>query len=684
MKTLKEIRSRFTIPGWLFVAVMLFFDELMLHIWSNESITTQRLMVVLALALGFGCLVAFITSLFPAKGGKWIAVGVSFLFAVLTIVEYFINDYFHNFMPFSMIAAGAEGVAGTFMGVVWELIYTHIPHILLLVVPIILYAIFAGPGKCGWKLRTALAAVTVVMYVIAALIINSISGYAAGLTTTYEFDSAVRAFGLNIAFPLDLLRGSTDIGNETDFEIPAPVVTEAPTEAPAETTDFPQETVAETEPPVVYEPHAYDIDFAALAEEEKKSDIASLHAYVASQTAAMENEYTGLFEGKNLILITAEAFTKQVIDPELTPTLYRMATEGIQFTDYYQPVWGAGTTGGEFTNVVGLSPSGGSCMLEATEQDLFLTMGNQLQKLGYVSAAYHNNDYMYYSRHLTHELLGYDEYIGYGNGIEEYVTAQWPESDEEMFMGSIPQWLESDEPFSLYYMTVSGHSNYWYQNNAMARKHWDKVADMDASDAIKGYIACNLDLEAAMTYLVEALEEAGIADDTVVVIAPDHYPYGLDSYFLCELYDSSDISRFIRDSNALIIWSGCLEDMDIVVDDPVYSLDILPTLSNLFGVEYDSRLLPGRDVFSETAPLVFWHDYSWITDKGSYNSSTYVFTPNEGVEVPEDYVDTIAAMVRNKIKYSRAVQYNDYFDVIADLLEGQSDQIEATESPGVG
>ena len=672
MKTLKEIQNRIAIPGWLFALVMVVFNELMLHLWTNSSVNPTRLGIVLAFALGFGGVLAFLISLLPAKIGKWVSIVAVLLFTILVFVEYFINESFQNFMPFSMMVAGAEGVAGTFMDQVYDLIFGHLAHIGLLVLPVVLYALFAGPGKRCWKCSAILAGSTAAVYVAAFLIMGSISGYANGLTVSYEFDSAMRAFGMNVALPLDAVRGSTNLGNETDFEIP-----EIPTVPPTEATvpvEIPDETQEPTEPPVVYYPHVYSLDFAALAQSETDSDIASLHAYVASQVPAMENEFTGLFEGKNLILISAEAFSKQVIDPERTPTLYRMATEGIHFTNYYQPVWGAGTTGGEFTNVVGLTPSGGECMMEAKQQDLFLTMGNQLQELGYVSEAYHNNDYMYYSRHETHELLGYDNYIGFGNGIEEYVTKQWPESDEEMFMGSIPQWLESDEPFSLYYMTVSGHSNYWYVNNAMSRKHWDKVSDMKASDAIKSYIGCNLDLEAAMTWLVAALEEAGKADDTVVVIAPDHYPYGLEYHFLAELYGTTDINRFVRDNNALIIWSGCLEDMDIVVDDPVYSLDILPTLSNLFGVKYDSRLLPGRDVFSNIAPLVLWHDYSWITDKGIYDSSTYTFTPYEGVEVEDGYVDAISATVRNKIKYSRAVQYNDYFNVIADLL-GQEESL---------
>lgn len=666
MKKLKKIRNRLVLPGWLFAAVMLVFDELMLHLWTNQSIIGERVLVVMIFALSFGTLLAFITSLFPAKAGKWIAVGISVVLAVLYVAEYFINDYFQNFMSLSMVTAGAAGVVGTFLPVVWELIVSHIPHILLMLAPIVLYALLAEPGKCSWKLRGSLLVAAAALYVVGFTIVNQIPGYAAGLTTAYDFDSAVRSFGLNLTLPLDAVQSNTLAGNEPVFEMPEQT---DPTEVPTQPEETVEETQEPTEPPVVYEEQVLDIDFAKLAEEETNSSIASIHSYVASQTPSMENEYTGLFEGKNLILITAEAFTGEFLDPELTPTLYRMATEGIQFTDYYQPVWGAGTTGGEFTNVVGLFPNGGECMQEARQQTLFLTMGNQLQKLGYSSAAYHNNDYTYYSRHKTHELLGYDIYMGYGNGIEEGVTAQWPESDEEMFRFTIPQFLDSEEPFSLYYMTVSGHSNYSFGANAMAKKHRDQVEDLPYSDTVKAYIAANLDLETAMAYLIEQLEAAGIADDTVVVIAADHYPYGLDLQYLNELFEGDASNRFVRDRNRLIIWSGCLEDMDIVVDEPTYSLDILPTLSNLFGVEYDSRLMPGRDVFSDTEPLVFWTDYSWKTDKGTYNSSTRTFTPNEGVEVDEDYVDTIAAKVRNIITYSRAVQQNDYFDDLLPLLE---------------
>ena len=105
-----------------------------------------------------------------------------------------------------------------------------------------------------------------------------------------------------------------------------------------------------------------------------------------------------------------------------------------------------------------------------------------------------------------------------------------------------------------------------------------------------------------------------------------------------------------------------------MVDEPVYSLDILPTLSNLFGVEYDSRLLVGRDVFSGEMPLVLWPDFSWKTEKGIYNAQTGKFTPNPGQEADEEYLSYVHALVQNKITYCRYVLNNDYFKYLDKAL----------------
>jgi lipoteichoic acid synthase len=194
------------------------------------------------------------------------------------------------------------------------------------------------------------------------------------------------------------------------------------------------------------------------------------------------------------------------------------------------------------------------------------------------------------------------------------------------------------------------------------------VENLDTSEGVKCYIAANLELEKAMASLVKQLEDAGIADDTVIVLSTDHYPYGLewdDPKDVERLYGYKYKSIIQRDHSALILWSGCIEDMDLVVSAPTYSLDILPTLSNLFGLEYDSRLLVGRDVLSDQEAIVLWYDYTWVTEKGSFDSSTGKFTPREGVEVEDGYVERIAAIVSNKIKYSREAANIDYFNYVS-------------------
>ena len=647
------------------------YDELLLHLWTVPEGGALRFAVVTLFALGCGALLGFLVSLLPPRFGKYAAVGIALVMAVLCMTEYFLRDSFQTFMSLTVVAAGAGGVATDFAGTVFRLLGTNWWRIALVLLPILFYGFCVRAKRKKNFTTSKLALLTVAAYALAFGFTALIPGYMDGLTTEFSFDSAVKDYGLNVALVLDVTKEG-DVGF-TEMETHQPTETDPPaTEEENETA--PSE--APTEPPVVYLPQMLDIDFAALAESESNADVAKLHSYVASQTPSMTNEYTGLFEGKNLILITAEAFTGAWLDPQLTPTLWRLAHEGIQFTDYYQPLWAAGTTGGEYSNVVGLVPGSGQCMKETYQQDFFLTIGNQLQALGYSSAAYHNNSYTYYDRHETHTLLGYDVFMGMGNGMEEGVTDVWPQSDVEMFDFTISRHLDK-QPFSLYYMTVSGHSEYSKGGNAQSRKNYDAVANLDHSEAIKCYIAANLELEYAMASLVAQLEEAGIADDTVIVIGSDHYPYGLDQSdtwgtaesYLSELFGEECDSRFVRDQNTLIIWSGSIEDMDIVVDDPVSSLDILPTLSNLFGVEYDSRLLIGRDVFSDTTPLVFWPDYSWKTDKGTYDSSTRKFTPNNGMGVSENHVNTISAQVGNKLTYSKAVQTTDYFNYVVDALE---------------
>lgn len=458
--------------------------------------------------------------------------------------------------------------------------------------------------------------------------------------------------------------------------------------------------------------HELPINFQHLAAAEQENSLKNLSTWIAGQQGSSVNAYTGLFQGKNLILICAEAFSPYVISPELTPALYRLQHNGFYFTDYYQPAWGGSTSTGEYAVLMGLIPTDGVKSIRETEgHNLFLTIGNQLQEEGYYTAAFHNNSYTYYDRDKTHVNMGYETFTGMGNGMEYGVQKNWPESDREMIDYTVPQFI-GKQPFCVYYMTVSGHCGYSFSGNDMSEKNQQTVQKLNASDTIKAYVAAQLELEYAMESLLYQLEQAGIADDTVICLTSDHYPYGLEKgdtwgnqeNYLPELYgmEEAAIDQFARDKNVWILWSGCMEQesrdnnsenrstantvytiknaenssvtgnsnpvsvISKTVDTPASSLDILPTLSNLFGLTYDSRLFVGRDVFSETEPLVIWPDYSWKTSQAIYNAKNGRVTYAEDADISpterESYETRIKTLVKNKFQLSKITLNQDYWD----------------------
>ena len=448
--------------------------------------------------------------------------------------------------------------------------------------------------------------------------------------------------------------------------------------------DTPDDPPAATTP-VEYGYNALDIDFQALADSASDSALRSMAQYFGSLTPSKKNEYTGLFQGKNLVLITAEAFSPWFISRELTPTLYKLTHEGFVCENYYQPGWGQSTTGGEYAVMTGLLPTwvGSNVSFYASaNDDMPFALGNQLRALGYRTGAYHDNIYNYYNRDKTHPNLGYD-YQGVGNGLTVTEDGSWPYSDLEMVQNTIGDYIDgyvSDgTPFHVYYMTVSGHGSYGW-GHAMAAKNRAKAqaAYPNASTQVQSYVAANLELENALTYLLEQLEAAGIAEDTVICMSADHYPYLLaepETDYYNELRGVVDSERDTdRYRNALVLWCGGMENA-VTVTEPCSAVDIVPTLSNLFGLEYDSRLLSGRDVLdkdydagsaSGSIPLVILptsSGNSWATAAGVFEASTRTFNARPGVTVEDDYVSRVNNIVALQYNYAQQLIARDYYRV---------------------
>ena len=593
------------------------------------------------------------------------------LFIIWYVIAFFMDNSYSVFMSPTIIAQETGNVVTDFGGNVVNAIVRGMPMILLYHVPMLLFPLlrrFLPWGVTRRRRALLLCAVLIVLFAVGSWGLHNRSAeMRARYQARHTYDSAARSFGLLTALTRELTAPLRSDEVEFVFEAPAETAPPVQTEAPAATA-VPEQGSPEEERETG--PNVMEIDFSRAT---SPSQVVSLSAYIQTRQPTVKNEYTGIFAGKNLILITAEAFSKEVIDPERTPTLYRMANSGIVFEDFYQPSWGGSTSTGEYSWLTGIAPTNSMTMMYSYNKNLYFTMGNQLQRLGYFSRAYHNGSYNYYDRDWTHQNLGYEEYYGVGNGLEKGLTAGlFPNSDVEMFEYTIPQYIDH-RPFSVYYMTISGHASYGFSEatNDMAVKHQAETEKLPNTETVNAYLACNMELEYAMESLLKSLEKAGILDDTVIALVPDHYPYGLTPSAawgnqgnpLVDLYGFNPTTQWARDHNAAILWCGSLEKLDepIRVGGPVSSLDILPTLSNLFGLEYDSRLLAGSDVFGGAERLVFWNDYSWLTEEGSYDAHSNTFTPADGKTVDEAYIERIHAEVRNRINLSWTISEYDYY-----------------------
>lgn len=417
--------------------------------------------------------------------------------------------------------------------------------------------------------------------------------------------------------------------------------------------------------PRTYSSNSYNviesIDFTALADSTDSDILKATDEYLSNATPTRKNNYTGLLKDYNLITICAESFCPWFISEELTPTLYKLSHTGILFENYYGTFQSV-TTNGEYTMCMGLYPD-----MSRTKTDssfnvagtnyLPFCLGNALKGMGYQAWGYHDYIGDFYNRNITHANMGYT-FKAADSGLA--MKIDWPSSDLEMMEASVDDYINSGEPFHAYYMTFSGHYQYNW-DNAMSAKNRDAVKDLPYSEPVKAYIACNLELEYALEYLMQRLEEAGVADKTCIVLTNDHYPYGLTEDEYNELAGQTLDTTFEKYRNSFICYVPGLSE-NIVVDEYCSTADILPTLLNLFGVDYDSRLLAGTDVLSSGLHVAVLSDKSFLTKAFRYDAGTETVIPaDENTTVSGKLAEAYRLYVDSRFQLSGNILNSDYY-----------------------
>lgn len=688
--------------GWILFTAMLLYYELLFH-GLNFGIKAGNMLLIAIFALVGGGVLGIITNVFPVIVNKIIATVLALFIGVLFVAQYVYHSVFNNYLSvMGTIRFGNQAADNA--DTVLSNMKTDISDIVLLVIPVVIAIVLIWTlmsfERRRWWVNLICVGAVAVMYIATVMVMWAVDLDVYSPYKVYSqytsVDLAVEKLGVIESFVVDVRENVTSGSDKGQISFASVGMDKAvdPLESSGDPAtdssnaddsnlgvtgkDLHSDSINEqatteestTETPVDTSPNVLDLDFDAINELSGSDAVSSLSEYFKSVTPTKKNEYTGMFDGYNVIWITAEGFTGYALESGLFSALSKLADEGFVFENYYQPLWYGSTLGGEYANLMGSPTKNGGylsmCRAADNENGMYFSMANTLKRMGYSCYGFHDNDYTYYDRNITHPALGY-EWIASGNGLEyqtdEYGQDIWPQSDLVMLEETFDKYTK-DQPFHLYYLTVSGHVPYGYgAANAMSEKNKDVVADLDYSDTTKAYLASQYEMERMLEELLERLEKRDILDKTVIVLAGDHVPY--DNM---EVVDELAGQSFGNDLDAyrsrLIIWSGSMEK-PVRVEKVCSSIDILPTMLNLMGAEFDSRLIVGRDILSDSPGLVLFPDRSYITDTYEYNASWDQIVRGN---VSDETFEVMQLYVADKFTAADNITETGYYNYVARYL----------------
>lgn len=643
------MKSKFKIILWW--SFLIIYLEIIYKFFIMKDLLTTNTFSVVLFSIPWIIIFTIITSIFNEKVNKILTIVFSFLIVLITLAQIVYYNFYNSMFSFLSLTTGTGQVMQFYVMI--ASVIARIWYIFaIILIPYILFLIFKNKlfdfKKNNLKFLISYLLIFILSFLGIVLVISKNNeGFYSLKRLIFKTHAPMLTIDKTGLFTMEMIDIERYIFgfNEEIYSEQINVNNEE-----------------EKVPEVKIEYNTTNIDFDKLINDETDDKIKSMHVYFKNTDPSNKNEYTGMFKDKNLIFITAEAFDTIAIDEKLTPTLYKIANNSFIFKNYYQPLYPVSTSDGEYMNLNSLIPKEGVWSFKQTSKiSMPYGIGNMFNKEGYVSYGFHNHNYNYYDRQKSHKNIGL-KYYGCGNGLEKKMNCKhWPNSDKEMIDATTSYYIDKDK-FMTYYMTVSGHLNYNFSGNNMAYRNKNKVKNLKYSTAIKAYLATQIELDKSIEKLLQVLEEKGKLNDTLIVIAPDHYPYGLTTKQMNEISTIDRNDKFEKFHTTLIMYNPNIEKT--VVDKVISSLDILPTIYNLYGLTFDSRLLMGRDIFSNNEHIVILSDRSWITDKGKYNSVTKEFTSTTNEEIEKDYIDRINMIVNQRYGMSSLIIDNNYYKKI--------------------
>ncbi len=422
-----------------------------------------------------------------------------------------------------------------------------------------------------------------------------------------------------------------------------------------------------------------------IAESETNSKYKSLNNYFVSQKVTDYNEYTGMFEGKNVIVILMESVGEGIIDEENFPNFYKMYSEGWHWENNYSPRNSCATGNNEFSAMTGLYSIYNTCTTNVYRNNkYFEAIFNLFNNKGYNTTSMHDFVQWYYKRKTYQPNMGSQKY--YGADDLNIKTAgyygEWP-SDEEFFEKAMDIVLNdgSDKPWMTWLTTVTSHQPYT-NNSTYGNLYKDDFKAQGYSTAVSRYLSKLKVVDNALGIMLDKLEKAGELDNTVIVMTGDHYPYGLSKSSVSEMIDHS-LSEYEIERTPFVIYNSTMTPKTFKEYNSY--INLVPTVANLMGLEYDPRLYVGSDVLSDDyESRVVFADGSWKNEIAYYNASTSkIKYYGDKTYTPEE-IQAINTEVGLKIDMSSKAIKANYFNYLEKEIAKYNEEHKMVSTPEGG
>ena len=419
------------------------------------------------------------------------------------------------------------------------------------------------------------------------------------------------------------------------------------------------------EAPTDYSRNIDDSVMNEIIANEKNENYNSINKYFVTRSITPKNDYTGLFEDKNLIVIMMESVNDIIINEEYYPNFYKIYNDGWHWENNYSPRNSCSTGNNELSGLVSLYTIYNSCTANYYRRNkYFESMFNLFNNAGYYTTSYHNYTEGYYYRGTIHPNLGVQKYYGVQAlkiPFQSYYRDWSSDADLMAKYLEIIDTFDKETPFMSWITTVSSHQPYSV-SSILGDKYLSNFKDTGYPTDLKRYMSKVKELDLGLGILLKGLEERGILDDTVIVLYGDHYPYGLSKNTISKVLDYN-LEEYEVERVPFVIYNS--EQSASSFKEYTSYMNILPTLANLFDLNYDPRYYMGQDLFDKGYEnKVVFADGSWKNDKVYYNAANGKLTTYEEGAYTDEEIMEITKRIRDQITISNKIIKSNYFEYL--------------------